>query len=139
MERVAQCQCSQLRAIASGDPDFVNTCHCIECQRRTGAVFGTGTYYKKPNLRIEGPSRVYTRDGQEGRKVRNNFCPNCGTSVYWEADLRADYYGIAIGAFAGPGFPAPTASVWEQSMHPWAATPPGAQHYLQGRGSGGWR
>jgi hypothetical protein len=81
MERIAQCQCGQLRAVASGEPDFVNMCHCTEC------------------------------------------CPNCGSSVYWDADLRADYYGIAVGAFADPGFPASSASVWEQSMHYWAAAP----------------
>jgi len=135
MERLAQCQCGQLRVIASGDPDFINICHCTECQRRTGAVFGTGAFYKKSNVSIEGPRRVYTRDGQAGRKVHNSFCPNCGSSVYWEADLRADYYGIAVGAFADPKFPAPSASVWEQSMHAWAAAPLGAHHYSQGRGS----
>ena len=135
MEGVAQCQCGELRVIASGEPDFVNMCHCTDCQRRTAAVFGTGAFYKKSNVSIQGPSRIYTREGQEGRKVHNSFCPNCGASLYWEADLRADYYGIAVGAFAEPGFPAPSASVWEQSMHPWSAVPPGVHHYSQGRGS----
>ena len=139
MERVAQCQCGQLRVIAAGEPDYVNVCHCLECQRRTGTVFGSGAYYKKSAVRVEGWSSVYTRDGQDGRKVHNRFCPSCGTSVYWEADLRADYYGIAVGAFADPGFPAPSVSVWEQSRHSWATLPPEAQHYSQGRGSGGSR
>lgn len=135
MERIAQCQCGQLRVIAAGEPDAVNMCHCSECQRRTGAVFGSGAYYKKSAVRIEGPSKLYTRDGQEDREVRIRFCPNCGSSVYWEADLRPGLYGIAVGAFADPRFPLPSASVWEQSMHSWVAAPPGAQHYSQGRQS----
>ena len=105
LERIAQCQCGQLRAVASGEPDAVNMCHCSECQRRTGAVFGSGAYYKTSSVRIEGPSKLYTRDGQGDRKVRIRFCPNCGSSVYWEADLRPGLYGIAVGAFADPRFP----------------------------------
>ena len=135
VERIAQCQCGQLRVIASGEPDAVNMCHCSECQRRTGALFGSGAYYEKSAVRIEGPSKLYTRDGQEDRKVRIRFCPNCGSSVYWEADLRPGLYGIAVGAFADPRFPLPSASVWEQSMHSWVAAPPGAQNYSQGRQS----
>ena len=107
MERIAQCQCGQLRAVASGEPDAVNMCHCSECQRRTGAVFGSGAYYKTSAVRIEGPSKLYTRDGQEDRKVRIRFCPNCGSSVYCEADLRPGLYGIAVGAFADPRFRRP--------------------------------
>jgi hypothetical protein len=114
-------------------------CHCNECQRRTGAVFGSGAYYRVSAVRIEGPSNLYTRDAQEGRKIRNHFCPNCGTSVFWEADLRPGLYGIAVGAFADPQFPPPATSVWEQSMHSWVAAPPEAQHYSQGRQSAALR
>jgi hypothetical protein len=79
MERIANCQSGSLRAIAVGEPDIVNTCHCTECQRRTGAVFGSSAYYKESEVRIEGPSKLYTRDWQEGRKFRIRFCPNSGT------------------------------------------------------------
>ena len=46
-----------------------------------------------------------------------HFCPNCGSSVYWSADIRPDQYGIAVGAFADPNFPLPAFSVWEESKH----------------------
>ena len=102
MDLMAQCQCGSLRAIASGEPDFIIACHCFDCQRRTGAIFGSGAYYGKPQVRVEGQSRLYTREGQEGRKVRYHFCPDCGTSVYWDLDRRPNHYGIAVGAFADP-------------------------------------
>ena len=105
MERVAQCQCGQLRAVATDEPDFVVMCHCIECQRRTGAVFGTGAYYEKSRVRIEGASKLYTRDGQEGRKFRIHFCPNCGSSIYWDGDFRLTHYGIAVGGIRRPNVP----------------------------------
>lgn len=123
MQRTAQCQCGQLRAIADGDPDYVNVCHCQACQRRTGAVMQSGAYYKKAQVRTEGDNKVYVRTTESGRTLRFHFCPNCGSSVYWEAELRPEYLAVAVGAFADPTFPTPTHSVWEQTMHPWVGLP----------------
>ena len=121
MTKTAHCSCGALRVEASVDPDAVGVCHCGECQRRTGSVFGVVAFFKKEHVRAEGPSNIYVRDGQEGRKVRMHFCPTCGTTVFWEADLRPDHIGVAVGAFHDPNFPRPTASVWEESKHGWVA------------------
>ena len=61
----------------------------------------------------------FIRDGQAGRKLRFHFCRSCGTTVYWEADLRPHAIGIALGRFADPSFAAPARSVWEESRHSW--------------------
>jgi hypothetical protein len=99
MTRTAHCSCGALRVEVSADPDVVGVCHCGECQRQTGSVFGVVAFFKKESVRAEGPSKIYVRDGQEGRKVRMHFCPTCGTTVFWEADLRPDHIGVAVGAF----------------------------------------
>src|SRR5215469_12391782 len=87
MTRTAHCSCGALRVEISADPDAVVACHCGECQQRTGSVFGVGAYFKKEHVHAEGPSKIYVRDGQEGRKLRQHFCPTCGTTVFWDADL----------------------------------------------------
>jgi len=76
---------------------------------------------------------MYFRDGQEGRKVKMHFCPTCGTTVFWEADLRPDHIGVAVGAFHDPNFPRPTASVWEESKHGWVAFTHDLAHFPTGR------
>ena len=133
VERTAQCQCGSLRATVTGEPTVVNACHCKACQRRTGAVMHSGVYFKKSLVRTEGAEKVYTRHAQEGRKISFHFCPNCGSSVYWDADIRPDQYGIAVGAFADPDFPPPAYSVWEESKHPWVQLPGGVQRFRQAR------
>jgi hypothetical protein len=66
----------------SADPDAVIACHCGERQRRTGSVFGVGAYFKREHVHAEGPSKIYVRDGKEGRKLRMHFCPTCGTPLF---------------------------------------------------------
>jgi hypothetical protein len=97
----------------------VGTCHCTECQRRTGSPFGVSTYFPKPQVRTEGPCKVYVRGSDSGRKIEFHFCPDCGSAVFWYAEVLPGLIGIAYGAFPDPSMPRPTLSVWETTRHPW--------------------
>jgi len=82
MERIAECHCGQLKAIASGEPESVYVCHCKACQRRTGAIIHNGSRWSKSQVRIEGERKVYGRIADSEFEIRFHFCPNCGTSVF---------------------------------------------------------
>lgn len=119
MTRIARCSCGSLTAEVTGEPPRVSICHCMKCQRRTGSAFGVVVFFPKEQVRTDGPSKVYMRRTDSGRKVEFHFCPECGTSVFWYAEFRPDHVGIAFGAFADTSMPWPTASVWETTRHPW--------------------
>ena len=123
-ERTATCACGQLRVTATGDPDITVACSCIACQRRTGSPFGLGAYFKRAHVRaIEGAHKAYTRGTDSGRSFTTKFCPDCGTPVFWELDMRPDHIGIAVGCFADPDFPGPARAVWAESRHHWLSYP----------------
>lgn len=117
--REARCSCGSLRVVTTGEPEVVVACHCLECQRRTGAPFGVGAYFRRSQVEASGAATLYRRDGQDGRSLTTRFCPTCGSTVYWEADFRPDHVGVALGALGDRGIAAPMRSVWEQSRHPW--------------------
>jgi hypothetical protein len=119
MTRIARCCCGSLRAEATGEPALVVACHCTECQRRTGSPFGVSTCFAKDQVRSGGPSKVYMRGSDSGRKVEFHFCPDCGSTVFWYAEAVPDLVGITFGAFADSSMPGPTVSVWETTRHPW--------------------
>ena len=121
MTRIAHCCCGSLRVEATGEPMFVGACHCTECQRRTGSPFGVSTYFLKEQVRTDGPSKVYVRGSDAGRKIEIHFCPDCGSSVFWYAEWGPALIGIAFGAFADSSMPWPTVSVWETTRHPWVS------------------
>ena len=132
MNRLAQCHCGSLRATTSGDPLMVNMCHCRDCQRRTGALAGSGAIFEKAQVILEGDRKVFERDASEGRKLRFHFCPHCGTSLYWDGDLRPDWCVVAVGAFADPAFPPPSVSIYEESKHAWVQLPGAIEHSQRG-------
>ena len=129
---MATCGCGALRVTTAGDPDLVVACSCIACQRRTGSPFGVGAYFRKEAVSAEGAAGTYTRVADSGLTVSINFCPSCGTSVYWFAELRPDHFGVAVGCFGEPGFGAPSRVVWNESRHPWVRFPEGLPAFDKG-------
>jgi hypothetical protein len=120
--RVASCSCGQLRLACEGEPVRVSICHCLECQTRTGSVFGTQARFARECVTIEGRATQWTRAGDSGLLATFNFCPVCGSTVCWEAAWAPGFVTVAVGAFADPSFPPPHVSVYEERQHPWALT-----------------
>src|SRR4051812_2606282 len=121
--RTATCSCGQLTATVTGDPIRISVCHCLACQRRTGSVFGVQARFPSESVQVAGESKQYTRTGDEGSKGTFSFCPICGAIVYWRNEGHDDSIAIPVGAFAEPGFPPPTISVYEERKHSWVVMP----------------
>ncbi len=118
--RRAACNCGQLHLTCEGEPVRISMCHCLECQRRTGAVFGNQAWFERRQVTsITGSSTQFKRVADSGRSVTFQFCPVCGSTVYWEAEGGPGLLAVAVGSFADPDFPAPKHSVWERRRHRW--------------------
>ncbi len=118
--RIASCSCGQLRLICEGDPVRISICHCLECQKRTGNIFAVQARFPRERVTIEGRGTPWTRRGDSGDSATFQFCPACGSTVYWEPSAAPALLYVAVGAFADPSFPPPRVSVYEERMHPWA-------------------
>ena len=127
-QRLASCSCGQLTAQVVGDPVRVSICHCLACQRRTGSVFGQQARFRRENVSLFGLSAEDVRFVDEVSRIRFPVGPRCGSTVYYEPEGLEEYLAIPVGAFADPGFPAPSVSVYEDRMHGWVVPPADAQH-----------
>lgn len=129
MERTALCHCGQLQVTCSGEPNRVLMCHCELCQRRTGTAFNLGAWFPRANIQVQGENNTYLRTGERGFEITFHFCPQCGSSVYWEV-AGVDSMAVAAGCFADPHFPAPTLSLYACSRHDWITQPPGVPSHV---------
>ncbi|REJ74833.1 MAG: GFA family protein [Acidobacteria bacterium] len=127
-QRTASCSCGQLRAEVDAAPIRISICHCLACQRRTGSVFGAQARFPTRSVAVRGRATEFVRIGDEGSRATFRFCPDCGATVYYTLDVVEDAVVIPVGAFADPGFPSPTVSVYEERMHPWVTLPADIEH-----------
>jgi hypothetical protein len=132
MERTGTCLCGSLQVVVSGEPRFVNACHCTDCQRRSGAPMTSNAYFPSSKVQLKGASRTYRRISAAGRWLDHNFCPDCGTTVCWTLEALPNEHGVPVGLFNDPTFPAPHVVAWEQSKYAWFPDVPGAEHFARG-------
>ena len=124
MPREATCHCGKLAIRCDGEPLKVSLCHCLDCQRRTGSLFGVAAFFLRDAVSIvDGEPRSYSRPSASGDNVVFRFCGNCGTSLWWEPARMPLLIGVAVGAFADPAFPMPGQAVWAQDRHDWLPFP----------------
>lgn len=129
-EREATCSCGQLRLRLAGDPELVSSCHCLACQRRTGALFSSTSVWRKSQIRVQhGEHRSFRRQGDSGAWLAFQFCPSCGSTVYWENEKTPERVSVAVGSFADPAFPAPVRTIWTENKHDWLAFPASIPHH----------
>lgn len=126
--RHAACACGRVTVACEGEPVRLSMCHCLDCQRRTGSIFGVQARWPNESVRIEGPTTAFVRTGDDGGIVTHHFCPTCGSTMHWSIDTMPGVVAVAVGAFADPSFPPPRVSVYEARKHPWAGVPVDAEH-----------
>jgi hypothetical protein len=129
--RESSCNCGQLSLTYDGpDPARISLCQCKECQRRTGSVFSVQARLPKEHVTIEGESTSWTFPDDFGKPIKfrscdsmgatYHFCPECGSTVYWEIANAPEIFGAAVGTFTDPTFPPPMISGFEAYGHRWA-------------------
>ncbi|WP_077730999.1 MULTISPECIES: GFA family protein [Methylococcaceae] len=124
MNRKAKCSCGKVQIELAGDPKMVITCSCLNCQKRTGSVFGVGAYFGNDQIvSKQGDPKLFVDTSDDGRKLYRSFCPNCGSTVHWEAEFMPNAVGVAVGCFEDPKFPEPVAAAWNRSKHDWVNFP----------------
>ncbi|WP_421702728.1 GFA family protein [Aliiroseovarius sp.] len=111
-----------MRFAATGEPDRVGICHCLDCRKHHGALFYAAAIFPKDQVEITGETRAY-----EGR----HFCPSCGGSVF---AVTGDEVELHLGALDDPDRYAPTYELWCDRRAGWLPAFPGTTCFRKNRG-----
>lgn len=115
------CLCGKVRFIATGHPDRVGLCHCLDCRKHHGTLFYGAAIYPETSVRTTGETHDY-----RGR----HFCPRCGSSVFARS---GDEIELHLGALDAPDRLKPTYECWVSRREPWLPTFPGLERYERDR------
>ena len=122
MDRVTGgCLCGSVRIVASGRPDRVGVCHCLDCRKHHGALFHSSAILPEEAVTVEGETRDY-----EGRF----FCPRCGSTVFGRSDGEVE---VNLGSLDAPDQFVPTYELWTVRRESWLPPFPTEQRYERNR------
>lgn len=127
--RMADCSCGQVNLVCRGEPERTSVCHCFECQKRTGSVFGVQARFTKQQVSFSGDMVSYSRISDSGNQVSYLFCPRCSTTMLLRLDSAPNYLVVPIGIFQEQDFPTPSCSIYEERKHGWVKFECQMEHY----------
>ena len=115
------CLCGDVRISATGTPDRVGICHCLDCRKHHGALFYAAAIFPRDAVTIEGEPRDY-----QGRC----FCARCGSSVFARND---DEIEVHLGTLDAPDQLMPTYETWTIRRESWLLPFPVKRRYDRSR------
>jgi len=118
------CLCGNIRWRASGEALYAIHCHCGQCQKHTGAAFGTGVGFRPADIIwTNGEPTFY----QSSPNAKRGFCPRCGSSISWH--YLDDQIAMLIGSFDHPEQIQPSAHMMVERRLPWLKIDDGLPRY----------
>jgi hypothetical protein len=125
MEREGGCSCGAVRYRLTAEPLFVHCCHCLNCQRQTGAAFAVNVLIEADRVALltgePEPVDVPRDDGSTQAIYR---CPECRVAVF-STYTRPDVRFVRAGTLDDPASLSPDVHIFTRSKLPWVSLPDG--------------
>ncbi len=113
------CLCGAIRYEARGAPLAVNHCHCVQCQRASGAAMVTWAMWPRAGVRIVSGEIA---DFESSPGVKRSFCARCGSTLFWRREGGArgeEEIDVAAGTLDASDLLQPSEHIFVKSRRRW--------------------
>ena len=91
------CLCGAVQCQANVAPIATVNCHCTDCRRVTGSVYGTVLYFERSDVTITGALGSFEHKSDRGSALTKQFCAVCGSQVFVMNGAYPTWIGIRAG------------------------------------------
>ena len=92
-----KCLCGRVKYQSYSDPKAIFNCHCNDCRRATGSVFGTNLFVPENTVEIKGNVSSFTHKADSGSTMTKLFCPKCGSLLFGKNSAKPNVMSIRAG------------------------------------------
>ena len=92
-----KCLCGEVTYECHVEPKAIYNCHCEDCRRATGSVFGTNLFVPEDQVKISGKVSTYSHQADSGSTMVKQFCAKCGSLLFGNNSARANIVSIRAG------------------------------------------
>lgn len=113
------CLCGAIRYRATAEPTARTLCHCRSCRLASGAPSLAWTVFRARDFEwLSGTPREF----RSSPDVVRTFCGDCGTSLGYGRDSRAEMVDVTTASLDEPERAAPTCEIWTSHKLAWVAS-----------------
>lgn len=118
--RHGRCLCGAVTYEIEGDPLVVAHCHCIDCQRLSGAGHTTGATFPADKIRVQGEVSAFHLESEVKSVVTRTFCPRCGSPLFGQSTRMPGFMTVAVGTLDDPdSVGPPQVAVFARTRRSW--------------------
>ena len=119
------CLCGAVRYTVSVPVSELRACHCMHCQKASGAGGSVNAVLASDAFRItQGTPKRYAAKADSGRTLYRFFCGDCGSPLYSQRETNPGMVVVRAGTLDNPGEMKITANIWTKSARPWSYIDP---------------
>jgi hypothetical protein len=118
------CLCGAVRFAVDAEPMAARQCWCRLCQYLGAGSSTVNVCFPAGALTVDGDVRWHASVADSGNRMQRGFCPQCGTPLFSNAEIRPHLTFIRAGALDDPGLIAPQATIWTGQAPDWACFDP---------------
>jgi hypothetical protein len=116
------CHCNSVTLTIANKPKMMIQCHCLDCQKFTGAGHSSLAYFDITDVDIRGKSVDYSVIADSGAEMKRFFCPSCGSRIFGSNSERPDLLAIYIGCLEDSRWYKPQAVIYASRRYDWDIT-----------------
>ncbi len=113
-----RCLCGSVSFECSSEPEFPHCCHCDDCRRASGGVYGSFVYVSEEALQITGEIGSYEHESDRGNTMTKHFCPTCGSHMFGSNSKTPERRAVWVGVIDDASWFKPQAYVYARKKLP---------------------
>lgn len=114
-----RCQCGAISFSVSGEPVMSGFCHCLDCQKASGAPHVMHVAFRAEAIDVLGATATYVSAADSGGEVTREFCPVCGSRMFGSSTTMPGMKTVHASAFDDPSAYSPMMTVYAKRAQPW--------------------
>ena len=113
-----RCLCGLVRFECGAEPEFQACCHCEDCRRAGGGVYGSFVFVSGEALQITGETRSFEHESDRGNTMTKHFCPTCGSHMFGSNSKTPERCAVWVGVIDDARWFKPQAYVYASKKLP---------------------
>ena len=111
-ELSGSCLCGAVKYNGNTDVKMVINCHCTDCQKVTGSVYGTMLFVSENDIEVTGEVSEFSHPADSGNTLTKIFCNQCGSQVMGKNTMREGVIGLRAGTLDQKDLIAPQMNIF---------------------------
>jgi hypothetical protein len=112
------CLCGLVVFECTAEPEFPHCCHCDDCRRAGGGLYGSFVYVPTESIHLTGEMHSYKHQNDQGNTMTKYFCPSCGSHMIGTNSRKPERRSVWVGVIDNASWFKPQAYLYANKQLP---------------------